>query len=141
MSYSTAFSQAIVTVVFVADKIRQNHFEFVPSSNICSSLNLKAPTLVKILQALLRAGIIETKEGKSVGVRLKKSSDKITFLDIFEAIESSKPLFQLHLDLTAKGQRPDKAKKELIRVLKDTEMVMRSHLAQTKVSDFLKAME
>lgn len=31
MSYSLAFSQAIFTVIFVADKVRQGIYDFVPT--------------------------------------------------------------------------------------------------------------
>lgn len=138
MSYSTAFSQTIVTVVFIGDKIRQNLFEFVPTSLISQTLNLKAPTLVKILHQLNRAGIIESREGKSGGVRLKITPDKLTLLMLFEAIEQDRPLFQTHLNLTASGEKPDKAKKELLRVLQSAETAMKSSLKETTVAEYIR---
>jgi Rrf2 family transcriptional regulator, repressor of oqxAB len=137
MSYSTAFSQAIVTSVFVGDKIRQGAFEFVPTSAICKSLNLKAPTLAKILNNLARVGIIETKEGKAGGVRLKLAPDKLTLLMIFEAIEADRPLFQTHLNLSATGPKPDKAKKVLLRVLRSAEAAMKDSLAKVTIANYL----
>lgn len=137
MSYSTAFSQAIVTVVFIGDKVQQGFFEFVPKSAICESLNLKAPTLAKILGNLARAGIIETREGKSGGIRLKISPSKLTLLMIFEAIEANRPLFQTHFNLSATGSRPDRAKKELLRVLSEAEKAMKDSLNRETLADYL----
>lgn len=138
MSYSTAFSQAIVTTVYIGDKIQQGLFEFVPTSAICKSLNLKAPTLVKILHNLSRAGIIETREGKLGGVRLKISPEKLSLLMIFEAIEQDRPLFQTHLNLTATGPKPDRVKRELSRNLKEAEDAMKGYLNSIPLSDYLK---
>ena len=137
MSYSTAFPQAIVTTVFIGDKIQQGMFEFVPTSAVCKSLNLKAPTLVKILNNLARAGIIETREGKSGGVRLKIPPSKLTLLMIFEAIEADRPLFQTHFNLAATGVRPDRAKKKLLRVLKNTEKTMKDSSYKETLADYI----
>lgn len=137
MSYSTAFSQAIVTTVYVADKIRQGKFEYVPTSAISKSLNLKVPTLVKIIHQLSRAGIMETREGKSGGVRLAISAEKVTLLMLFEAIESQKPLFQIHLNLKATGSKPDKVKKELRHVLGESERAMKSILNDVTIEQYL----
>ncbi len=140
MSYSTAFSQAIVTTVYIGDKIQQGLFEFVPTSAICKSLNLKAPTLVKILHNLSRAGIVETREGKMGGVRLKMVPEKLTLLMVFDAIEQDRPLFQTHLNLTATGPKPDKVKKELLRILKSAEEAMKESLKSITVAEYLKKM-
>ncbi|MCK6599335.1 MAG: Rrf2 family transcriptional regulator [Bdellovibrionaceae bacterium] len=138
MSYTSAFSQAIVTVVFIGDKVQQKIYEFVPTSAISKSLNLKSPTLVKILNLLYKAGIIETKEGKLGGVRLKIPPEKVTLLDLFKAIEADKPLFQIHLNLTATGNKPDRVKKELQITLSKAEIEMKDYLKSVTIADFIK---
>jgi len=72
MSYSLSFSKAILVVIFISDKIRQGQYEFLSTKLISEVLNIPKPTLVKILQNLSIAGIIETKEGKQGGIRLIK---------------------------------------------------------------------
>ncbi|MCB9104195.1 MAG: Rrf2 family transcriptional regulator [Anaerolineales bacterium] len=63
MSYSLTFSQSVITVLFVADKVQQGIYDFVPTQEISDALNIPKPSAVKILQSLNRAGIIETREG------------------------------------------------------------------------------
>lgn len=50
MSYSLSFSKAILVVIFISDKIRQEQFEFLSTAAISKILNIPKPTLVKILQ-------------------------------------------------------------------------------------------
>ena len=103
MSYSLSFSKAILVVVFISDKIRQGQYEFLSTASIAKVLNIPKPTLVKILQGLAAQGIIETKEGKHGGVRGMKDAAAITVLDVFDAVEKGKPLFQSGFDIAVKG--------------------------------------
>lgn len=50
--------------------------------------------LSKALQALSQAGLVETTLGPRGGYRLAKSPNKISFLDIVEAVEGRKSTFQ-----------------------------------------------
>ena len=70
MSYSLSFTKSILVVIFISDKIRRNQFEFLSTADISKYLSIPKPTLVKILQNLNMANIIETKEGKQ-GVVIK----------------------------------------------------------------------
>lgn len=139
MSYSSAFSQAIVTLVFVGDKIRQGHYDFVPTSVISAAMNLKAPTLVKILRQLSRAGLIETREGARGGVRLRREPAQITLLDVFAAIEAQRPLFQCHLGLGATGDKPERAKRALLGIMEGAEAAMKADLARGSLADVIAA--
>ncbi|MBX2873817.1 MAG: Rrf2 family transcriptional regulator [Saprospiraceae bacterium] len=60
---------------------------------IAEVMDMLKPTLVKILQSLSMARIIQTKEGKQGGTRLSKSPNDLTILDILNAVECGKPLF------------------------------------------------
>ena len=93
MSYSLSFTKSILVIIFISDKMDRNQFEFLSTAEIAKFLSIPKPTLVKILQSLHAAGIIETKEGKLGGIRLIKDPATITVLEIFEAIEKGKPLF------------------------------------------------
>ncbi len=117
MSYSLAFSQAIFTVLFVADKVQQGIYDFVPTKELSDSLNIARPSAVKILQNLNRAGIIETREGAKGGVRLAMSPSKITILDIFNAIEYNRPLFRLDLKLHVTGEKPTRGQQTISQLL------------------------
>lgn len=140
MSYSLSFSKALLVVIFVSDKIRQGQYEYLSTSSIAKVLNIAKPTLVKILQGLNAEGIIETKEGKAGGVRLLKQPEQITVLDVFNAIEKGKSLFNSSFDLAAQGQRPDRAQEILIGLFHNSENQMKSTLATKTIGQILDEM-
>ena len=131
MSYSLSFSKAVLVVIFISDKIRQEQYEFLSTQYISEVLNIPKPTLVKIFGYLNAAGIIETKEGKQGGIRLMKSPDQITVLDVLNAVEVGKQLFQTNFNIMAEGKRPDNAQKILANVLGQAELRMKSELKMT----------
>jgi Rrf2 family protein len=137
MSYSQSFSNAILTTVFIADKVQQGVFDFITTKEICSSLGLAAPTTTKILQALNKAGIIEIREGAKGGVRLSLSYDQVSILHIFDAIEHQKPPFQANYNISATGKRPEKVQLEVQALFKRTNEKMRSELASLSIADLI----
>jgi Rrf2 family protein len=137
MSYSLSFSKAILVVIFISDKIRQGQFEFLSSQMISEVLNIPKPTLVKILQGLTAAGLIETREGKQGGIRLMKKPSDITILNVLEAVETGKALFQTSFNIHAQGQRPDNAQKSITKLLTSAENQMKTVLAQKSIEQIL----
>jgi Rrf2 family protein len=140
MSYSLSFSKAILVVIFISDKTRQNQFDFLSTAYISEILKIPKPTLVKILQSLNAEGIIETKEGKSGGIRLVKDPADISMLTILEAIEKGKPLFNTSFDIMAKGKRPDNAQVVLKAWLDEAEAKMKKELGQKTIAQILQEM-
>lgn len=137
MSYSLSFSQAIVTVIFVGDKVEQGFYDFVPTKELSEALNIARPTAVKILGNLAGAGIIETREGAKGGVRLALPPAEVTILDIFQAIESGKALFRHDFELGVTGEKPTRAQSAILDILNQAEAAMHHRLAQTTVADLL----
>ena len=137
MSYSLSFSKSILVVIFISDKIRQNQFEFLSTADISKYLSIPKPTLVKILQNLNAANIIETKEGKQGGIRLMKEPSKITVLEIFEAMEKGKPLFQTSFNILAEGKRPNNAQKSIKNILTDAENHLKNELSKKTIAEIL----
>ena len=133
MSYSLAYTQAIMAVLYVADKIQQGMFEFVPTQQLSDDLNIARPSAVKIIQSLNRAGIIETREGSRGGVRLAIPAANITLLDIFNAIESERPLFRMDLQVHVTGLKPTRAQEAISTYLQTAEEVMKTHLKQKTI--------
>jgi Rrf2 family protein len=140
MSYSLSYSKAILVVIFISDKERQEQFDYLSTAYIADLMKIPKPTLVKILQSLVAEGIIETKEGKQGGIRLAKPPTRITLFDIFNAIEKGKPLFQTSFNILAKGKRPDKAQVLLKTQFEDTENQMKNSLKQTTIATILEEM-
>ncbi|WP_420572771.1 RrF2 family transcriptional regulator [Kordia sp.] len=137
MSYPLSFSKAVLVVIFISDKIRQGQYEFLSTKSISEILNIPRPTLVKILQGLSMHGIIETKEGKQGGIRLLKKPSQITILDILNALETGKPLFQTTFNILAEGKRPDNAQKSISKLLNDAEQQMKAVLHQKTIEEIL----
>ena len=137
MSYSLSFTKSILVVIFISDKIRQNQFEFLSTADISKYLSIPKPTLVKILQNLNVANIIETKEGKQGGIRLMKDPANITVLDILEAMEKGKPLFQTSFNILAEGKRPNNAQKSIKNVLSDAENQLKEELSKKTIAEIL----
>ncbi|WP_298511251.1 Rrf2 family transcriptional regulator [uncultured Kordia sp.] len=137
MSYPLSFSKAVLVVIFISDKIRQGQYEFLSTKSISEILNIPRPTLVKILQGLSMHGIIETKEGKQGGIRLLKKPSQITILDILNALETGKPLFQTTFNILAEGKRPDNAQKSISKLLTDAEQQMKAVLHQKTIEEIL----
>lgn len=140
MSYSLSFSKAILVVIFISDKTRQNQFEFLSTASLSEILNIPKPTLVKILQSLTAEGIIETKEGKFGGIRLIKDPKNISVLEILNAVEKGKSLFNTTFNIKAKGQRPDKAQLALISLFSVAENKMKEELGKKTIAQILNEM-
>lgn len=140
MSYSLSFTKSILVVIFISDKIRQEQFEFLSTADISKFLSIPKPTLVKILQNLNSANIIETKEGKQGGIRLMKDPSKITVLEILEAMENGKPLFQTSFNILAEGKRPTNAQKSIKNVLTAAEKQLKNELGKKTIAEMLEEM-
>lgn len=138
MSYSLGFSQAVVVVLFVADKVRQGIHDFVPTKALSEQLGIAGPSAVKILQALNRAGIIETREGAKGGVRLASAPSKVTVLDVFTAIEADKPLFRTDLTFNVTGRKPTQASEAILSVLNNAETAMKQRLGSATIESLLR---
>ena len=137
MSYSLAFSQAIMVVVYVADKVRQGIYDFVPTKELSHDLNIPRPSAVKILNSLTKAGIIETREGAKGGVRLGVSASEISILDVFEAIESGRSLFHKNYQFRVAGAKPDRARQAVDSVLNAAENAMKKELEGGSIEELL----
>lgn len=140
MSYSLSFSKAVLVVIFISDKIRQGQYEFLSTKAIAEVMDMPKPTLVKILQSLSMAGIIQTKEGKQGGIRLSKSPSEITILDILDAIERGKPLFQTTFSIMAEGKRPDNAQESIKGIFQQAEDQMKYVLGEKTIAEILEDM-
>ncbi len=137
MAYSLSFSKSILVLTFISDKIRRGETEYISTKVMSDLLDIPKPTLTVIFNNLIRAGILESKEGINGGVRFAKNTEKITLLDILNAIENQKPLFQTSFEIKAKGKRPDSLKKAIIDNLKNVEDIVKLNLNKTTLKNIL----
>jgi Rrf2 family protein len=66
----------------------------VSTAQLAASYDLPAPYLNKQLQALVKAGLLESLPGARGGFRLGRPADKITLMQVVTAIEGPEPAFQ-----------------------------------------------
>ena len=135
MSYSLAFSQAIAITVFVAAKVDACMYDFVPTKELSEALSIAQPSAVKILQSLNSVGIIETREGAKGGVRLAKSPEEVTLLDVFNAIEQQRPLFKIDSGLQISNDKQTRVLKNVIQGLEDAESAMKASLHTVTIAE------
>lgn len=88
MKVKNSVEQAICLLIMIA-----HSDDGIPlkSYNISGDLGVSDSYLKKIIRQLVVAGLITSEAGKKGGVCLKRPPDKITLLDIFEAIEGKEP--------------------------------------------------
>ena len=140
MAYSLSFSKSILVLVFISDKERRNETEFISTKVMSEFMDIPKPTLSLIISNLIKARILQSKEGKHGGVRLAKPEDKITLYDVLIAIESSKPLFQTDYKLNVSGKRPESAKLNVNKVLNNIESSVSQQLKKTTLKTILDLM-
>lgn len=101
--------------------------------------------LSKALQALSQAELVQGTLGPTGGYRLARAPDKITFLDIVEAVEGKSASFTCTEIRRNNPCRParmvDKTPCAVARVMWGADKAWRDHLRSVKLSDLVKAVE
>ncbi|MCK4690640.1 MAG: Rrf2 family transcriptional regulator [Desulfuromonadales bacterium] len=98
MVITRATEYAIRTVVFLAQQPKD---EIVLKKDICRTQDVTPAFLTKILQPLIKAGIVSSQRGVGGGFLLAKDPSEITLLDIFQAEEGQLKLNYCLLDSEA----------------------------------------
>jgi Rrf2 family protein len=84
MVITRATEYAIRTIIYLA---QQPPGEIVLKKDICRTQDVTPAFLTKILQPLIKAGIVSSQRGVGGGFLLAKNATEITLLDIFQAEE------------------------------------------------------
>ena len=92
MSTTLRISEAASIALHSMSYLAANHGRLITSREIISTLKVSDAHLMKVLQRLVKAGLIKSIRGPNGGFLLTKPADKITLLDVYEAIEG-KPNF------------------------------------------------
>jgi len=61
--------------------------KIVPRAEVASAMDIPSEFLAKIAQSLARAGLLEIRQGRAGGYRLKRPPTEITLLEVVEALE------------------------------------------------------
>lgn len=79
------FAAAIQALIF----LDHSDGEICPSGAIADQLRSHAVFLRRVLATLVRAGIVEAREGRVGGYRLARPAERITLADVYRAIKSA----------------------------------------------------
>ncbi|WP_413288300.1 RrF2 family transcriptional regulator [Bdellovibrio sp. HCB337] len=98
--------------------------------------------LLKSLQLLSNAGLVDSSLGPKGGYRLAKAADQITFLEIVEAIEGRQNTFQCSEirknNPCIKNKKSFSAKCLIARSMHQADEAWRESLRKTKLSEIIK---
>lgn len=84
MVITRATEYAIRTVVYLAQQPKN---EIVLKKDICRTQHVTPAFLTKILQPLIKNGIVSSQRGVGGGFHLARAAEQITILDIYQAQE------------------------------------------------------
>jgi len=62
---------------------------FLPAKEIAATFKISSAHLAKVMQRLVRAGLVSSSRGPAGGFTLARPSQEITLLEIYEAIEGA----------------------------------------------------
>jgi Rrf2 family protein len=98
-----------------------------------------AAYLAKHLQAMSRAGLLESVQGPRGGYRLARPAGEITMLDVVEAIDGDEPAFRCH-EIRRRGPAAVAAREYRVpcaihRVMHQADAAWREQLASVAIAD------
>jgi Rrf2 family protein len=110
-----------------------------PAARLAEYHGVPAPYLAKSLQALTRAGIVESATGRFGGYRLARAPSAITLLHVVQAIEGEEPMFRC-TEIRRRGPsrvatRQYKPLCGIAAVMERAEQAWRDELSRTTVAD------
>ena len=85
MKVSRSTGYGLLAVGYVAQ--HREDVELILSQDIAKKYNIPLEYLLKILQQLVRANVLQSKRGPRGGFSLAKAPNKITMLQVIEAVE------------------------------------------------------
>ena len=121
---------------------------YLPTRDLADFHGIPKEYLSKALQALSQAGIVEGTLGPAGGYRLTRAPDRITFLDVVEAVEGKGSTFVCTnirrnfpcLTATEKSQCTEARPCAVARVMWQADRAWRDSLRSVRLSDLLKTL-
>jgi Rrf2 family protein len=115
-----------------------------PASALAEFHGVSTSYLLKHLQALSGAGIVETMPGPRGGYRLARAIDRITLLDIVLAVEGSQPAFRCN-EIRQRGPNPLPGKPAkpcgIATAMLRAERAYRAELKATTIADIMRDLD
>jgi Rrf2 family protein len=134
MAANSRFAVSVHTLLAMACHTED---EFVTSESIASSVNTNAVVIRRILQALTLKKLVSCQPGKKGGSRLSRPPEKITLLDIYEAVQAEEELFALHEKKNRSCKISCNIKSILNGVFGSAEDALKQSLKKTTLADLI----
>jgi Rrf2 family protein len=104
--------------------------------DIAARTDIPAPNVAKIIQSLVRAGLVETTRGRAGGARLARDPGEINLLEVLEAIQGRPQLLRCPRRGNGCPVDPDC---RLYRFWTDLEMTVAARLGEMHITDLLQS--
>lgn len=112
-----------------------------PTAKLAEYHGVPAAYLAKHLQAMSRAGLLESVQGPKGGYRLARPADQITVLDVVEAIDGEEPAFRCaeirRRGPTARPAREYKSMCAIHVVMNQADAAWRDELRRSTLADLM----
>jgi Rrf2 family protein len=112
--------------------------EAISSRRLAESVRTNPVVIRRLLVQLGKAGLVESRVGKSGGVRLARQAGSITLLDIYRAVEGGSPFVVPDKPENKSCEVSCSMKHLLATVLAETDRAMSKSLEKVRVSDLVK---
>ena len=99
------FSQTVEYALRAVVQLAYAAPEAATASQVSEATKVPEPYLRKVLQALVRAGIVESQRGVGGGARLVPDPTELTILDVVNAVDAIPRIRSCPLDLAKHGAR------------------------------------
>jgi len=120
--FSQTVEYALRAVVFLAGQAPETR----TTEQISRATHVPAPYLAKVLQGLVKAGILRTQRGVGGGVGLVKTADQLTILEVVNAVDPIERIRTCPLGLASHGVRLCPLHKRMDKALATVEEAFRS---------------
>ena len=121
------FSQTAEYALRAISLLAEHHPEPLKTGQVADAARIPKPYLVKVLQELSRAGIVQTRRGIGGGISLQKELEQVTMLDVINAVDPIQRIDKCPIGLAAHGthlcpmhSRLDTALAEIERIFGET---------------------
>lgn len=99
------FSQTVEYALRAAVHLAARAPEPQTTEQIAEATLVPRAYLSKVLQSLVRGGIVQTQRGVGGGISLKRPADKLTILEVVNAVEPIERIHTCPLGLSSHGKR------------------------------------
>ena len=112
-----------------------------PTARLAEYNGVPGAYLAKHLQALSRAGLLESVQGPKGGYRLARPPGEISMLEVVEAIDGTEPAFRC-MEIRRRGPAARPAREYLLpcaihAVMNDADAAWRDELRRVSVADLM----